>query len=273
MPPIFECFSRFSFLAQQLILPKSEKEILEMIQVPKLKFSLRDHYQTCSNFEITSTNCSIELQSSIGVPSDIRLTHIDLYKTESDGIWYPDSCFPPVMSWCGGKTGKSSDQITGGSFFNPFYEISQSARVSYFLEPLRPDYKEMQWALMKNDDSNITANDIENRSFANQNIIPNWLSKVQFLSFSSLLTFPFLQWRKLCVSLHDRALPFSHPAVHTLIQILMYHVGPIINANSPREYLTLYILSIMASNLFQWKISFKEILCFKVGFVILRIEF
>jgi hypothetical protein len=31
-------------------------------------------------------------------------------------------------------------------------------------------------------------------------------------------------------------------------------------ANCPREYLTLYILSIMASNLFQWKISFKEIL-------------
>jgi hypothetical protein len=151
----------------------------------------------------------------------------------------------------------------------------------------------MQWALMKNEDS-LGENDIENRSLAYQNLIPNWLNKLQFLSFGSLITLPFLQWRKLCVALHDRALPFSHPAVRTLIQTLMYHVGPIIKmdsvyslewklelendeqiietlklemshfeqevANSPREHLTIYLLAIIATNFYQSKKSFKEIL-------------
>jgi hypothetical protein len=116
-----------------------------------------------------------------------------------------------------------SDLITGGYFFNPFYEISQSVRASYFIEKLKPDCnKIMQWALIKNDDSIIIPSDIENRSFA---------YKVQFLSFGSLVTFPFLQWRKLCVALHDRILPLSHPTVRTLIQSLMYHVGPILKDN------------------------------------------
>jgi hypothetical protein len=44
MPPMFECFSRFSFLAQKLILPKSDAEILEKTKEPKLKLILRDHY-------------------------------------------------------------------------------------------------------------------------------------------------------------------------------------------------------------------------------------
>jgi hypothetical protein len=70
-----------------------------------------------SNLKNTSANCSIELQSSIEIPSGISI----------------------------------------------LFEISQSTRASYFLEKL--DCKEMQWALMKNEDS-LSENEIENRSLA-----------------------------------------------------------------------------------------------------------
>jgi hypothetical protein len=81
---------------------------LEKTKEPKLKLILRDHYWLYSSLKNNSANCSIELQSCIEIPSGIRLSHIDSYTTEVDGVWYPDM---PVMLWCGGNT--LSDRITG----------------------------------------------------------------------------------------------------------------------------------------------------------------
>ena len=98
-------------------------------------------------------------------------------------------------------------------------------------EQLSKDCASMQWALPQYVDQDVSACR-GNQSLSTQDSRPLWLqSKIQYLAFTSFRNFPRLQLRKIITAIRERSLDFGHPAVATLVQQTLYHVGPILPAD------------------------------------------
>eukprot|EP00957_Ditylum_brightwellii_P174287 13269379-Ditylum_brightwellii.AAC.1 len=151
----------------------------------------------------------------------------------------------------------------------------------------------MQWAMFQSGSDN-TCSSRGNRPIASQSDKPEWLTKVEYLTFGKMRAFPYTQLRNLCVALTERTLPFSHTAVHVLLRQTAYHLGDIgvSNANgccykwkkdlydghlltkewygilrkfvddlaeSPQNYMAAQILGELVNFFSQWNIAFRDL--------------
>ena len=144
------------------------------------------------------------------------------------GVWHPDSLIPEI-TWLDDF---SQDQIVCGYFINPFLETCDRSTqlTESFTEQLPRDCASLQWALAQQVDCDILE-DRGNKPLSGQDKRPLWLSKSQYFIFSSFRNYPRLQLRKIATAMSERSLDFGHPAVHTLIQQTLFHVGPILLAD------------------------------------------
>lgn len=113
MPPVFQLLSRFSFTAQQLLLPTpwdsawGGREGSERLNITELvtrsangycQTSLKDHYNIHQNSQYHRPSRSrrgsdyhVLLRSlSDCVPQQIGSSSVDHMRDKNDGIWYPD---------------------------------------------------------------------------------------------------------------------------------------------------------------------------------------
>lgn len=113
MPPVFQLLSRFSFTAQQLLLPTpwdsawGGREGSERLNITELvtrsangycQTSLKDHYNIHQNSQYHRPSRSrrgsdyhVLLRSlSDCVPQQIGSSSVDHLRDKNDGIWYPD---------------------------------------------------------------------------------------------------------------------------------------------------------------------------------------
>ena len=234
MPRHFRHLSRLSFLGQQLLLPvpPGDQQRGHLIQVAGLNASLHGHHGIyrrdtwCPSPTAPggATEGAVGLMTKGSVPEqkDIGSRHVDYLNSPSDGVWYPDSLHP-AMSWKGG--GKNVDHKLGGVFFNPFASLPNGMVVDYFTEPLDKDYSQLQWAMPQYGSVKEISSTRGNEALARQDMRPIWLTKPGYLDFGSLRSYPCGQLRRLCCILKERSLPFSHPAVQTLVRQALYHLG------------------------------------------------
>eukprot|EP00957_Ditylum_brightwellii_P205835 15345662-Ditylum_brightwellii.AAC.1 len=171
-----------------------------------------------------ATDSSIYLRAvSNTKPYSVGPRLVDECISESDGIWYPDS-LKPRMAWKGGPL--DWDRHFNEDEFDPF-KATDLWSSNYFTERLEDEESKcMNWAMFQPGPQNVCASR-GNRPIASQCDKPDWLSKVEFLTFGKLRAYPHMQLRNLCVALTERTLPFSHRAVHCLVRQALYHLGDI----------------------------------------------
>ncbi|GLC47557.1 hypothetical protein PLESTB_000000900 [Pleodorina starrii] len=235
MPPLLRHLSRVSFLAQQMLLPRPcGTAVINAIRVRHLT-SIVQHYNnqrqdrayiSTLRQPLGGTDGRVMLWSDAAVPSasNIGPKHVDYFRTPSDGVWYPDS-LDLRMAW--GGSGAAADQGQGfpAPFFNAFAALEPSLVELYFTERLPPGCESLQWAMHVRASSAATPAERGNIGIAQQDTKPSWLSKPAFLDFTRLRSYPLGQLRRLAAALHDRTLPLAHPAVHSLVRQLLYHLG------------------------------------------------
>jgi hypothetical protein len=128
-----------------------------------------------------------------------------------DGMWYPGSVLPQSR-WVHNR--------------NPFAKFSPASTAKWLTAKLA-SRSELQWAVdlfsgqpIKSTRGNQALAQLHERDASH-------LTKPQFLGFGAVRTHPLLQLRQLCVrlSLGPERLPLTDPAVHTLLQQTLYHVG------------------------------------------------
>ena len=239
--PEFKVLSCLCVMTQQMLLPKSstvaltalhkEKDAIAnidgVIAVGQANTEWKSYYDSHSKRSAVTTK--VELWSSSKPPENTFCpSDVMSYSSPSQGIWHPDTLHP-VLMWSGG--GFSLDlrlDLRHTTYFNPFAKLQDRYTVEYFTERLvQPEEqdKPLQWALVQYGADTKTTRG--NRGIAEQHLRPAWLNKPQFQSYCKLRAYPNQQLRELCVLLHDRSLPLTHPAVHLLIRQTLYHVGNI----------------------------------------------
>jgi len=246
MPPVFQLLSRFSFTAQQLLLPQpwenawGGNEGSDQFDItPQVtrgseycQYSWKDYYNNQQNSQYYQPNCSrngsdyyVLLRSTRNnvVPKEWGSKSVDHIHSKSDGIWYPDQ-LKPRMAWFGGP--KSFDRAVSGYEINPFVKLDHFIVVSNFTERLTAQHSNLQWALMQPGDQHILPTR-GNLPYARQNIKPDCLSKPQYLSFGNMRAFPNIQLRNILNAIQDRLLPFTEEIVHTLVYQSLFHMGKI----------------------------------------------
>ena len=114
-------------------------------------------------------------------------------------------------------------EIGRGDLLDPFCPVEAEWCVDFFTPRFPGRSSGLQWALPLSQSPPSTRG---NRGLASQGDRPNWLSKAQYLAFTSLRDYPLQQLRKLCGALHDRLLPLHRPEVRILVRQLLHHVGP-----------------------------------------------
>ena len=185
-------------------------------------------YNQASTTTQTGTAGTMELRSQVEVPpeKDFKPQHIDNYLDATVGVWHPDVLFPNI-AWSGG--GRPQD--SPGAFFNPFVRINHKFVVSFFTEQLSDKYTNIQWALEQH--GHLTSSERGNQGIANQDLIPQSMTKPEYLAFTALRAQPNQQLRNLSTVLCDRTLPFTHLAVQTLVRQTVYHCGDIYYSDDP----------------------------------------
>jgi hypothetical protein len=113
---------------------------------------------------------------------------------------------------------------TSGETINPFQaEVGENQVAEEFTEKLK-ETKSLQWCLVQ---QSICPSHRGNLGLSTQDQRPEWMSKSQYLHFTSLRAFPQIQLRKLLICLQERSLPFGREEVQTIIKQLIYQVGPV----------------------------------------------
>lgn len=113
MPKVYQLLSRFSFTAQQLLMPKPWTSVLggqegsDTFDITSIvtrtpndhcQYSWKDHYNTHQNCQYHSPSSSrvgndyhLKLRSTANsVPQDIGNSSVDNMHDKRNGIWYPD---------------------------------------------------------------------------------------------------------------------------------------------------------------------------------------
>ncbi len=230
MPPILRVLARFSFMAQQMLVPrpaaqqkKDVLEHLEKLKLPEFAALWASHFNSSpsSRYSNIAQDGSVMLGSLAPIPKFER-KQLDLIRLQSDCVYYPDN-FTLELGWRGGSF--ASDALFGGSMFNPF-AVSRDISLRFYTPQLATPHMSpsLQWALEQHDSNEVAATR-GNESLARQFEKPQWLSKSEYLAFTSLRSYPHLQMRKICVALRQRSLPFGHEVVQLLIRSALYHVG------------------------------------------------
>ncbi|GIL75394.1 hypothetical protein Vretifemale_5196 [Volvox reticuliferus] len=247
MPPLLRHLSRFSFLAQQMLLPRPiSPEVARAIGTA--------YYTNLTTYYNDQRHCRTFLRnerlqqshdgqegrvmfwskSTVPDHKDIGPKKVDQCTSRSDGVWYPD-VLETSMAWAG--SGSLVD-LGFPARFNPFAVLpNRSLTELYFTEQLpseNGDVAPLQWAMHVRASANDTPADRGNLAIARQDLKPGYFSKPAYVMFGSLRAYPLRQLRRLASALHDRTLPLDQPTVHVLVRQLMYHIGVLTDDSPPR---------------------------------------
>lgn len=163
----------------------------------------------------------------------MRLPSVDSYSSQQHGVWHPDA-LPLRLCWRG--SGSAADgELAGLGWFDPWAAVPPQLVVEAFTEALPQGAAALQWAMPCYGGCAAAAPDRGNQAIARQDERPAWLSKPAFLAFGSLRAYGVLQGRRLAAALHERALPWGHPAVAALVRQALYHVGPLTDEAAPQR--------------------------------------
>lgn len=155
--------------------------------------------------------------------------HIDHCCSMDDGVWYPDA-MQPCIGWQGGNFSLDNR----GGYFNPFMIDHEHRVKALHFTPILHHPELREYAVQCGFD--YTSSDRGNQAIANQSSKPTTWTKSQFLTLGALRAYPFQQFRKLCVALHDDLLPWDSDDVSVLLRLVLFHVGEL-SANSPSRML------------------------------------
>ena len=158
---------------------------------------------------------------------------VDAYSSPCHGVWHPDQ-LTPRLAWAG--SGGHGDGPFAGVWSNPWATVPKAMVVRAFTEqlPAEGGAANLQWAMPQFGSRAATASERGSLAVACQDQRPaSWLSKPGFLAFGALRSYPLTQMRLLACALSERSLPLGHPAVHTLVQQALFHVGELTDANRP----------------------------------------
>ena len=242
MPTHFQVLSRLSFTAQQQLLPSSrtivvstsnnEIDVAAAIKEDVSKSSWRNYYLGGSTTRhlTDAVDTKVLLESDHVVPqsTDFSPNNVRHFSSSTVGIWHPDSLVPRLV-WTGGRCALDER----GGEFNPFAQLPDSVYVVKFTELLPSDHRVMQWAMIQHGAASESSRG--NVPEARQDIKPDWLAgKTEFFGYGAMRAYPNQQVRKICVALHDRAMPLDHPAVRKLLQATLFHLGEFSDGIEPR---------------------------------------
>lgn len=236
MPPFLETLCRMSFTARQMLLPRGSTFVLTDESKRETKVDIEEllaskdqqtdwhHYfnRNSSGYELASAR-KVPLMSPFRVPTEeeIQPRSVMSFSTPDYGIWSPEELGRVAcMRWFGGQF--PIDERHG--YFNPFSgRIPRAVTIRYFTETFPEEYSLMQPAMPQDDE--LASLSRGNMYVAELYSKPDWLNKNEYITFGSLRAYPNQQIRKICAVLHDRSLPFHHPAVRILVLQTMYQVG------------------------------------------------
>eukprot|EP01036_Dinobryon_divergens_P022332 gene22332-30577_t len=207
------------FIAQRLLAPKPIEKTSPSMRSDTV---FRTYFATYSTSLERNTQTTVGLCSSYQKPSHVGSTHIDMCRTDEDGIWYPDQMLQKnslTMLWNGFK-------------FNPFSTDSMvGAIVEHFTDKfIASNMISMQYTLLQSGEQTLSMNR-GNLPIAQQGQNPIQFSKPEFLEFSTIRSYPCQQIRRICSALRDSSLPLSDPNCRTLLRQALYHLGEFSSAS------------------------------------------
>ncbi|GLI61983.1 hypothetical protein VaNZ11_004549, partial [Volvox africanus] len=245
MPPLLKQLSRFSFLAQEMLLPRPIS--------PEVARAIGDtHTTNLTKYYNDKRHCGTHIrslqQSHDGQEGrvmfwskikeldakDIGPKNVHRFTSRSDGVWYPDH-LETSMAWAGSRSRVNEVLPT---HFNPFAVLPCSSLTElYFTEQLPAEnghVSSLQWAMHVHASANNTPPERGNLPISRQDLKPGYMSKPAYLVFGNLRAYPLRQLRRLASALHDRTLPLDQPTVHVLVRQLMYQIGVLTDESPPR---------------------------------------
>jgi hypothetical protein len=227
----FETLYKFSFCAQQQIVPASMSQLDSTKAVIQETFDdstslievFKQRAESTGWTERTPSGTFLRSKSKIQV---IRCRLTVEHVNENDGISYLPDSIVPVMSWSGdGLICSKLVSEPSNYFINPFafdrqYELVGKG-LSYSLDKssLRDDLFIPYLGAVSGERGNT--------AIARQNSAPDWLSKEQYIRVAALRASPFRQWIKLGAALQGANVPLDREEVHTLIRQCLYHYGSV----------------------------------------------
>lgn len=245
MSPQFDVFSRLSFVAQSLLLPKESNVELalspSLTKVYNLADALRqkapetkwaDYYErNCGLYRIKGSGIILGSTLKVQRGSHWYPNNVRGFTSEFDGVWFPDS-LKPNMFWAGGVCELDKFQGRGRHYLNPFAWVPPDVFLIRFLAQLPEESSTLQWALTVSDNSSSR----DNEAIANQQMRPTWMrNKNQLFAYTSLRASPVLQLRKLTACLAEDSLKLENESVYLLIHQTLNQVGPINAEGDPQR--------------------------------------
>ena len=237
MPQEFRSMSRMIFMAQQRLVPASDKvdvhmsdkvrveDVSDAVSVTPPTTLWQEYYAATSTTRLypSTTATSVKMSSQVAVPKPItRETKVSEFcHSNDDGIWYPDS-LTPTMAWSGGELQLDHRRC---KHFNPFARLPEGVTDSIYTQVLPSQCSELQWALMP--PMQINNSTRGNEGIASLSRKPECLSKPGYLVYSSMRAYPHLQFRNICTALHDRELPLTLYATKALLRQTLCHIGDV----------------------------------------------
>jgi hypothetical protein len=225
MPAHLKFISTFTILCKQLIVPNDKETLKKCRQIPE-QTNISSHYSSHASNYSSHPSPSCNIGSSSTVPTNFGNRNVYEITDRYDGVFHPDAWRLSIRC----------------DTFNPFHpQISKMDINRNFTETLPERSQNLEWALLMN-----PSPERGNIGIATQSKSPKWLSKTEYLNFTSLRAFPSSQLRKLATCLHERALPFERIEVQILVRQLLYHVGPM-NLGGTMEWRGDSVSSVMST--------------------------
>ena len=238
IPENYNLLARLAISAQQILRPVEdfcEHTALNENEIKNIDGLMKTYGPTDSHWKEWSSYFNLQSRSSdsskgvlhpymkcpppnkVG-PSDVMQMH-----SPSQGVWHPVNESPKLLWNGGGFILDSRDS----NFFNPFEDVRKNSTIEYFTEKVLQ--KNVQYVVTQYGE--LTELSRSNEGIAKQNEKPDTLNKPQWLTASSLRTYPNQQLRKLCSSLCDRNLKLDDPLVQILIRQTLFQIGDVVFKN------------------------------------------
>jgi len=205
MSETLQIFSRLSFIAQQVLLPRAPvsladggcinaAEVDSQIRVDKFNTGWVEYYMHRSTdraYQAVYTNVQLgadeKMSTRINPSGNVRQFH-----TPSDCVWHPDTLNLRLF-WNGGNFPLDIRE----GYFNPFAPLPPGLLIATFTEQLKPLHTDLRWAVLQS--GSEAARSRGNVAEATQGARPDWLpTKASYLSFGALRAYPNQQMCKLC---------------------------------------------------------------------------
>ncbi|KAL7472894.1 hypothetical protein ACHAXS_014340 [Conticribra weissflogii] len=243
MPREFQLLSKFSFTAKQVLLPDNwsscwggklgdEKVNISGVvtRASHCQFSWTDYYNShqqsiyhTPHNRRRGKDFFLSLRSiEKVVPKTVGSQCIDYMYGKDDGIWCPDA-LSPRMAWFGGNL---SFDVHSGQEINPFASVDHYCIVSHFTERLGSKSSDLQWALIQTGDDYINLSR-GNLPYSSQHSKPAWLTRNQYISLGSMMSYPNIQLRNILKAFMNNELPFEKRPIQTLINQALFQIGQI----------------------------------------------